>query len=347
MVGLFLQVFGTDENVGLGPDMVVQAKQILDKCGGIPFAVAHIGRHLASRPLTAREWQRSNDHLNLDKLEASGDLEPMKTILESCYNSLPYHVKYCFLYLNIFQEYFNIMRRRLLKRWMAEGYVRDIRGSEAEEVGERVFNEFLSMTIIQPTKYAAITSGRVTSCSVHPLMLEVSSSKAMEEKLICMLDEHNNAMASTDTIRHVVVKRSWRRDHEAEYKSMNLSHVRSLTVFGEWRTFFLSRRMRMLRVLDPEAVKGLTGRDLKHIGKFQHLKYLGLRNTGIKHLPKSVGYLPCLGTLDIRYTNIWRLPSTIANLTSLRVLRAGLLNVQVVHALSDDQEMHKQSSGDP
>ncbi|GJM95576.1 hypothetical protein PR202_ga12334 [Eleusine coracana subsp. coracana] len=193
-------------------------------------------------------------------------------------------------------------RRRLVKRWIAEGYVRRTRGSEPEEVGERIFNEFLNMAIIQPIKFAAITSGRVISCNVNPLMLELSISKAIEEKLVCMLDNHSNATAMTDTIRHIVVRSGWQRDQEAEYESMNFSRVRSLTVFGEWRPFLLSRKMRMLRVLDLEGVEGLTGHDLKHIGKFRHLKYLGLRSTNIEHLPKSVGNLQGLETLDIKCT---------------------------------------------
>ncbi|XP_039803845.1 probable disease resistance protein At1g58602 [Panicum virgatum] len=226
----------------------------------------------------------------------------------------------------IFQEDLHIMRRRLVKRWIAEGYIRGMQESEAEEFGERVFNEFLSMSIIQPTKYTAITSGRVNSCSIHPLMLQVSTSKAMEEKLVCMLDNHNNAMALEGTIRHVVVRRTWRRDYEDEYKAMNLSCVRSLTVLGEWRSFFLSPDMIMLRVLDLEGVVGLTEPDLDHIGEFRHLKYLGLRSTRVKSLPKSLGKLQDLETLDIKFTYVRVLPSTIVHLARLRVLRGGLFS---------------------
>lgn len=335
-MNLLPQVFGTVRNVELRPDMKEQANQILSKCGGIPFAIIDISGHLASRPRTVREWQRSNERLNLDQLEVNPDLGPMKATLESCYNSLPYYFKYCFLYLSIFQEDINIMHRRLVKRWIAEGYVRGIQGSEAEEVGERVFNEFLSMTIIQPTRYTAITSGRVSSCSVHPLMLEVSTSKAIDEKLIFMLGHDNNTAALMDTIRHVVVRRNWRRNHE-EYKSMNLSRVRSLTVFGEWKPYFLSCDMRMLRVLDLEGTEGLRGHHLRRIGKFRHLKYLGLRSTQIEYVPKSLGKLRCLETLDIRYTNVKKLPSTVVHLKKLRVVRGGFKSLQVGHALSDTE----------
>lgn len=155
----------------------------------------------------------------------------MRATLESCYSSLSYHVKYCFMYLSIFQD-LNIKRRRLVKRWIDEGYMMGIWGPEAEKLGENVFNEFLSMTFIQPTKYAAITSGRVTSCSIHPLMLQISTVEAKEEKLVCILDNDHSDVASGDIIRHLVVRRNWSRDNEDRYKSMDLSCVRSLTVFS-------------------------------------------------------------------------------------------------------------------
>jgi Leucine-rich repeat (LRR) protein len=244
---------------------------------------------------------------------------------ESLYNNLPHHVKYCFMYLSIFQEDSNIKPRRLVQRWIAEGYLKGVRGSEVEEAGERVFSDFRNMTIIQPNKNnAAVTnSARITRCSVNPLMLGFITSKATEEKLVCMLDDCHIMAASEDTIRHVVVRRTWRRDQEHQYKSMDLSRIRSLTVFGEWRSFFLCHKMRMLRVLDLEGVEGLTGEELEHIGVFQHLRYLDLRSTQVEHLPMSLGNLRCLEMLDIRNTNVRRLPSVIANLMRLHVLLGG------------------------
>ena len=84
--------------------------------------------------------------------------------------------------------------------------------------------------------------------------------------------------------------------------------------------------MKLLRVLDLEEVDGLVEHhDLEHIGEFRHLKYLGLRNTGIAHLPKSLGKLHGLEELDIRGTYIAKLPSTCIHLTRLRRLHGGTL----------------------
>lgn len=54
--------------------------------------------------------------------------------------------------------------------------------------------------------------------------------------------------------------------------------------------------------------------------KSLHLKYLGLRWTFLDSLPKSIGNLPYLETLDVEHTNIITLPSSIWKAKNLRHL---------------------------
>ncbi|TVU42903.1 hypothetical protein EJB05_09327, partial [Eragrostis curvula] len=94
---------------------------------------------------------------------------------------------------------------------------------------------------------------------------------------------------------------------------------------GSWgRPFFISKKMRMLRVLDLEGTSGLNDHDLEHIGKLLQLKYLSLRGClDICHLPHSLGNLRQLETLDIKHTAVIRLPKAIIHLSKLQYLRVG------------------------
>ncbi|KAL6900698.1 hypothetical protein ACP4OV_005374 [Aristida adscensionis] len=102
-----------------------------------------------------------------------------------------------------------------------------------------------------------------------------------------------------------------------------MSHVHSLTVFGRWRPFFISDKMRFLRVLDLEGTLGLVDHHLEHIGKLLHLKYLSLRGCNdIVRLPDSLGNLAQLEALDVAFTSIFKLPKAITKLRKLKYLRA-------------------------
>ncbi|TVU04824.1 hypothetical protein EJB05_47959 [Eragrostis curvula] len=106
--------------------------------------------------------------------------------------------------------------------------------------------------------------------------------------------------------------------------SMDLSRVRSLTVFGSWKPFYISDKMWLLRVLDLEGTEGLFDHHLKQIGMLIHLKYLSLRGCdGIFHLPDSLGNLKQLQTLDIRGTRVLKLPQCIIYLRKLQYISAG------------------------
>ncbi|CAL5012126.1 unnamed protein product [Urochloa decumbens] len=124
-------------------------------------------------------------------------------------------------------------------------------------------------------------------------------------------------------IRHLAISKNWEREEDMYRRNQDLSHVRSLTVFGNWESFFISKKMRYLRVMDLSGTYGLEDHHLSHIGDLIHLKYLSLRRCeGIRHLPNSLGNLSNLQTLDIRDTKVWKLPPNITNLRKLRFFRA-------------------------
>jgi hypothetical protein len=103
-----------------------------------------------------------------------------------------------------------------------------------------------------------------------------------------------------------------------------------MTVFNTvFRPFFVSDRMRVLRVLDLENARDVIDSDFKWIGKLpSRLKFLSLRGQrDISRLPDSGGALLQLQTLDIRDTSIVTLPPFITRLRKLQCIRAGTTTV--------------------
>lgn len=295
---------------------------ILKKCGGLPLAIVSIGSLLASKPnRTKQEWQKVCDNLG-SELETNPTLEGTKQVLTLSYNDLPYHLKACFLYLSIFPENHVIKRGPVVRMWIAEGFITQKHGLSMEEVAERYFDEFVTRRMVHPMKID--WSGKVRSCRVHDIMVEVIMSKSLEENFASYLCDNGSTLVSHDKIRRLSIQSSSSHAVQRTCANASVAHVRTFRMspsLEETPSFFA--QLRLLRVLDMQGSSCLSNKDLDCICKFFQLKYLSLRNTSISKLPRLIGRLNHLETLDIRETLVKKLPSSARNLICLKHLLVG------------------------
>ena len=111
------------------------SKSILQKCHGLRLGIIQIGRLSSIKPPTRNQWKIFHDSLE-SELRSNGELFDIVKVLFASYEDLPYHLKYCFLYMSIFPENNPMKRRRLIWLWIAEGFVIEKSGRKLEEVGE-------------------------------------------------------------------------------------------------------------------------------------------------------------------------------------------------------------------
>jgi disease resistance protein RPM1 len=295
------------------------SKSILRKCGGLPLAITSISSLLASKAYrTKQEWQKVCDNLG-SELESNPTLEGAKQVLTLSYDDLPYHLKACFLYLSIFPENHVIKRGPLVRRWIAEGFVSPRYGLSMEQVAEGYFDEFVARSIMQPVRID--WNGKVRSCRVHDIMLEVIVSKSVEENFACLLRDNGSLLVSHDKIRRLSIHSS---QNSVETTNSCITHVRSVTMSASVEEVpFFFRQLRLLRVLDMEGCSCLNNSTLECICTFFLLKYVSFRKTNICKLPRLLGNLKHLETLDIRETLITKLPASAKNLKRLKHFLVG------------------------
>ncbi|CDP17456.1 unnamed protein product [Coffea canephora] len=94
------------------------------KCGGLPLALHVLGGILKDKD-SLREWKIVNANIGSYLSTGKGNEEGSAggAIARVCYNTLPYYLKPCFLYLGTFLEDEYIDAKELYLLWIAEGMV--------------------------------------------------------------------------------------------------------------------------------------------------------------------------------------------------------------------------------
>ncbi|WVZ50547.1 hypothetical protein U9M48_001789 [Paspalum notatum var. saurae] len=307
----------------LRPGEIESVKSVLHKCGGLPKVIVAMAKFIAHEG-----WNPNLDYSFMQMLETDqgfGSLRDLFSWVHSYFQSCPDSLKPCIFYLSIFPANHNIRRRRLVRRWIAEGYSKDSKENTAEEEGGKFFENLCHRNMVQVSGLTNLSYylTRISSCQVNGFVREYIMSRSMEENLVFALEGH----CSANTVhigRHLTIGSSWDRDMSV-YRSIDLSRLRSLTVFGKWESFFISDKMRLVRVLDLEDASSVTDADLSLMVKLlPRLKFLSLRECKeITCLPDSIGGLRQLQTLDIRHTSIVQLPLSINMLLKLQHISAG------------------------
>ncbi|PON72474.1 NB-ARC domain, LRR domain containing protein [Parasponia andersonii] len=288
------------------------AKDMVGKCQGLPLAIVALAGLMTTKTLEI-EWRKLYSSLCWE-LSNNPVLERLKSVLMLSFNDLPYPLKRCFLYCCIFPEDCLIRRKRLIRLWMAEGFVEEVRGLTPEEVAESYLMELGYRGMLEVVKNP---SGRAKACKMHDLMRELARSISEKEKLCVIYD--SQGMLVENRSRRVSIQ-----TYDREIESWRcISGLRSFFVFptqigSSSSVFSVPFGFRLLRVLDMEYVPIYNLPS--DVGNLFNLRYLNLKGTKIQRLPKSIGRLHNLQTLNLYQTRVKKLPSEITNLRNLRYL---------------------------
>ena len=162
-------------------------------------------------------------------------------------------------------------------------------------------------------------------CRVHDLVRELAIRKAKEQNFFGIHDipyPLSPSIGSSKCHRQSIIYYDIERYASVEHSS-STPYLRSLMFFNlghETRRIsqldFVAKYFKVLRVLYLEGV-GVESLPCI-IGKLIHLRYLGLRHTGLKLLPPSIGNLRNLQTLDTN--NLKQVPNVIWKIQNMRYL---------------------------
>jgi len=295
-------------------DLEKLAKNIVDRCQGLPLAIVTIGGMLSSLPTTDYVWNETYKQLRCEL--ANND--NVSAILNLSYHDTPGDLRNCFLYCGLFPEDHLLSSESLVRLWAAEGFAVQKEQSTAEEVAEGYLRELIQRNMLEVVENDEL--GRVSTCKMHDLVRDLALSIFKDEKFgsandfssISNMDKHVRRLSSCGWKDKAAVKVKFSRLRTLVALGITASSPQLLSpIFSE------SNYLTVLEPQDSEITEVPPS-----IGNLFNLRYIGLQRTRVKSLPESIGRLSNLLTLDIKKTKIVKLPRGIVRLKKLRHLLA-------------------------
>lgn len=217
--------------------------------------------------------------------------------------------------LCMFPWNFQIDRNLIIRLWSAEGLANS--GSREESIAEEILDGLINRNVILPVNHEDIS--QLEAWKVYYVMFEAILLHSAKENFL--LTSSKLQLETTSRVPRLALH-SYNPQLEERLQQVELRLVSSLSIFWMANRISLDK-FRSLRVLDILGWKHLKDEDLEHICKMHFLRYLSLRNTSVRIIPKNIYNLRHLETLDLRKTRVTELPSQVGELPKLSDLLVG------------------------
>ncbi|KAL0376416.1 UNVERIFIED_CONTAM: putative late blight resistance proteinR1B-12 [Sesamum calycinum] len=292
-------------------------RSISSNCRGLPLAIHVIGGLLSEAKGRRDVWEHVADDVRAAIAEKE---EQFYNILGLSYNHLPYHLKPCFLYMGAFPEDHEIRASKLIRIWVAEGFLKSNADKSLEEIAEENLKVLVDRNLLMVREWKS--NGKAKTYGIHDLLRDLCMKKAAEDKFLHVKNRqvHNVPEGSSYFPHRVSVHQSYRiRDvyNSAEFMSL----ARSFLCIGLASRVILSpvfSALRLLRVLDVLHIE--FHQFPTEILELVNLCYLAFSCNS--DLPSAISRLWNLQTLivgsSIRY---FELPSEIWEMPELRRIK--------------------------
>ncbi|XP_030949097.1 disease resistance protein RGA2-like isoform X2 [Quercus lobata] len=291
---LFVKVAFEQGQLSENQAFISLAKEIVEKCGGVPLAIRTIASLLCTKA-SENEWRSFKDY-ELSKItqeEENGILSTLKL----SYDHLPSRLKQCFAYCRLFPKDYRIDVNTLINLWIAQGFIvlEDPR-QHFVDIGRKYFMELLWRSFFQDVKNDYL--GRIESCKMHNLMHDLAILESGMESVILNSSEGN----VIEKVHHV----SFDLVHSSSQFSIPVANKRKI------RTILATSVGGKLGNLTCDAL----------ISNLNYLHTLDLSCLGLHVVPHSIGELSHLRYIDLSQNkHIAVLPNSITKLLNLRTLK--------------------------
>ncbi|TVU04734.1 hypothetical protein EJB05_47866, partial [Eragrostis curvula] len=274
-------------------------RRIVDKCQGLPLALDTMGGLMNSKK-QVQEWEAIAES---DISATSGGKNQVLPILKLSYRHLSPELKSCFAFCAVFPKDYEMEKDKLIKLWIANGFIHEEGELNLAQKGELVFDELVWRAFLQDFEVESFYNYGTyleVRCKMHDLMHdlanyvtdecqfaeELSQKKASVLHLQLLGTQISGSIKGTSFLRTLLTQ-SGHNKHLSELKL---------------------RSLRALCCIDPSI----------HTQFTTHLRYLDLSGSWIDRLPNSICTLYNLQTLRLNgCTKLQQLPEGMTSMKKL------------------------------
>ncbi|XP_057770222.1 putative late blight resistance protein homolog R1B-16 [Salvia miltiorrhiza] len=246
---------------------------IAQNCRGLPLAVVVIAGVLSCEA----NWEEIAR--NVSKVVHTND-EKFVEILSLSYEYLPGCLRPCFLYMGCFPEDYEINVSKLIRLWVAEGFLASNEARDMEELGYEYLEELVAKSLVLISKKGS--DGKIRTVKIHDLLRGLCLRKCRDENFVCTVDEFSGSFPRG--VEHSN-RLSVFCNVSGSIEMVSATHT--LLLFKHW-ALDSWKEFRLLKVLDGLTVILESSSSGVCISELIHLRYLGLRCESIRKVLRLV-----------------------------------------------------------
>lgn len=294
------------------PKLEEKGRRIVEKCNGLPLAITVAAACLFGKcdHDSPSEWSLMEESLSSYlRRDPAGNFFDVLTL---SYKQLHSHLKPCFLYFGVFPEGFEIPARRLIRLWIAEGFIKPYEHTKVEDVAEDYLEDLIDGSLIAVVKRRS--DGGVKSCScIHNLLRDICVSKGLQENFLALDTDHEiidlpSGTTSTSTRRPRILSIHSTASRYISSVPYDTHGVRALLCFEDqdelniesFRSIY--KGFHLLKVLDLGSI--IVHKVPNQVEKLVHIRYMRMNAPDLIEIPSYISNLSLIQTLDLRESKV-------------------------------------------
>ncbi|KAM3215888.1 putative late blight resistance protein R1B-17 [Capsicum annuum] len=297
----------------LPSDLETIGKQIADECHGLPLTIVVVAGLLKSKRVI-EDWESFAK--DVKSFVTNDPDERCSRVLGLSYDHLTSDLKTCLLHFGIFPEDSDIPVKRLVRSWMAEGFLKLENDMEGE--AEKCLQELVDRCLVLVGK-KSLDGTKIRSCKVHDLIYDLCLREIQRGNVFIMNDI---VLDYSDSHRYLSMQKMqpFKRMTGDKIDYCPHGHYRALLtpVHRQLRDHDNNDLLKRTRSIFSFHLKDSCFVLKSELIHFKLLKVLELRNIDMDHFPVQILSLIWLRYLLLHFHKKVDIPPEICRLWNLQ-----------------------------